>query len=182
MHRPSNVPSPIRLAYGAVLCLTSLACMGRTTEITAYPLYPNPERQLASSEVAKLVTATNAPTSGAIIKAVDGRNVADQEAEAFALLPGCHVVQTTDNLVMASDTITWRGNPGPRVFPLKMKAGRTYVVRLDLIQGMDMSARISIHVEEQDMQGATTATFDAAKSIDEIKACQAWRSDVPATP
>ena len=176
------MPFAMRLAFGAALCLTGLACMGRATEIPTYPLYPNPEHQLASSEVAKLVTATNAPTSGAIIKTVDGRNVADQEAGAFALLPGCHVVQTTDNLVMASDTITWRGNPGPRVFPLKMKAGRTYVVKLDLIQGMDMSARISIHAEEQDPQGATTATFDAAKSLDDIKACQAWRSDAPATP
>jgi hypothetical protein len=156
--------------------------MGRASEIPAYPLYPNPEHHLDPSKVAKLVTSTSAPTSGAIIKAVDGRNVAEQEAGTFELLPGCHVVQTTDSLVMASRAITWRGNPGSRVFALRMKAGRTYVVRLDLIEGMSGTARIAIRAEEQDPRGATTETFEAAKNIDDIKACQAWRSDELTTP
>ena len=175
-------PSPIRLACGTVLCLAGLTCMGRPSEIPAYPLYPNPERHLDPSKVAKLVALTSAPMSGAIIKSVDGRSVADREAGAFELLPGCHIVQTTDNLVMASDNMTWRGNPGPRVFALRMKAGRTYVVRLDLTQGMGLTARTSIRAMEQDPQGATTATFDPAATAEEIKACRAWRPDENASP
>jgi hypothetical protein len=58
-----------------------------------------------------------------------------------------------------------------------MKPGRTYIVRLSLIEGMAGSARVSIGAEEQDPAGATTATFEPAKSVDEIKACQAWHSD-----
>jgi hypothetical protein len=156
--------------------------MARPSEIPAYPLYPNPERRLDPSKVAKLFAQSSAPTSSAIIKIVDGRNVAAQEAGAFELLPGCHVVQTTDNLVMANDYVTWRGNPGPRVFALRMKAGRTYVVRLDLNQGIGLTARISIRAMEQDPQGATTATFDPATTAEDIKACRAWHSDESASP
>ena len=50
---------PIR-PLGAVLCLIGSACMARPSEIPAYPLYPNPERHLDASKVAKLVALTNA--------------------------------------------------------------------------------------------------------------------------
>jgi hypothetical protein len=119
--------------------------------------------------------------SGSIIKSVDGKDVAGQEARAFELLPGCHVVQTTNNLMMASNYVEWRGGIAPRTFALKMKPGRTYVVRLSLVEGM-YSARVSIRAEEQDAGGATTATFDPAKNVDEIKACLRWHSDEIAPP
>ena len=174
-------PSTIRLArnklLGAVLCIAGPACAAHTSEIPAYPLYPNPERHLDASKVAKLAALTDAPTSGALLKSVDGKDLPDTGTQTFELLPGCHVVQTSNNLTMANDYVAWRGMMASRVFPLRMKPGRTYVVRLSLIQGMSSDARVSIRAEEQDLAGATTATFDAAKSVDEIKACLAWHSD-----
>jgi hypothetical protein len=173
--------STIRLArtglLGAVLCLAGSACAARTSEIPAYPLYPNPERHLDASKVARLVALTDAPMSGALLKSVDGKDLPDQSGQAFELLPGCHVVQTTNNLTMANDYVTWRGSFGSRVFPLRMKPGHTYVVRLSLVQDMSGGARMSIRAEEQDLGGTTTATFDSAKSVDEIKACLAWHGD-----
>jgi hypothetical protein len=178
--------SPIRPVgtrlLGVVLCLAGLACVPRLSEIPAYPLYPNPERHLDGSKVAKLVAVTSASTSGAVLKSVDGKDLPDPGAQAFDLLPGCHVVQTTNNLMMANEYVTWRGAIASRVFALRMKPGRTYVVRLSLIEGMSSTASVSIRAEEQDREGATTATFDPAKSVDEIKECLAWHSDEIAPP
>ena len=161
----------------AVLCLAGSACAARLSEIPAYPLYPNPERRLDASKVARLVALTDAPMSRALLKSVDGKDLPDQSGQAFELLPGCHVVQTTDNLTMANEYVTWRGNIGSRVFPLRMKPGHTYVVRLSLLQDMSGGARVSIRAEEQDPGGTSSATFDSAKSVDEIKACLAWHGD-----
>jgi hypothetical protein len=156
--------------------------MARPSEIPAYPLYPNPERHLDASKVARLVALANAPMSGALLKSVDGKDVTDKGEQAFELLPGCHVVQTGDDLLLANDYVTWRGKIAPRTFALKMKPGRTYIVRLSLVQGMSSSARVSIRAEEQDRTGATTATFDPAQNVDEIKACLRWHSDELAPP
>ena len=155
--------------------------MSRPSDLPAYPLYPSPERHLDASKVARLVALANAPMSGAILKSVDGKDVTDQGARAFELLPGCHVVETTNNLMMANDYVAWRGTIASATFALRMKPGRTYVVRLSLVQGMN-NARVSIRAEEQDRKGATTATFDPAKNVDEIKACLAWHSDELAPP
>jgi hypothetical protein len=87
-------------------------------------LYPNPERHLDASKVAKLVALTNAPVSAALLKSVDGKDVTDQGAQAFDLLPGCHVVQTAKNLMIASDYVVWRGAIGSRTFALRIKPGR----------------------------------------------------------
>jgi len=152
--------------------------MGRASEIPAYPLYPNPEHRLDASKVAKLVALTTAPTSTPILKSVDGKKLPDQDSQAFDLLPGCHVVQTTNDMVMANESMSWSGHIGSRIFPLKMKAGYTYVVRLSLIEGMSGTASVSIRTEEQDGAGATTATFEPAKSLDDIKACQAWQGEL----
>ena len=172
---------PIR-PLGAVLCLIGSACMARPSEIPAYPLYPNPERHLDASKVARLVALANAPMSGALLKSIDSKDVTDKGEQAFELLPGCHVVQTGDDLLLANDYVTWRGKIAPRTFALKMKPGRTYIVRLSLVQGMSSSARVSIRAEEQDRTGATTATFDPAQNVDEIKACLRWHSDELAPP
>lgn len=177
MPRRSPSRPTCNILLGAVLCLAFSACVPRTSEIPAYPLYPNPERRLDASKVAKLVALTDAPTSGALLKSVDGKDLTDPAAAAFELLPGCHVVQTTNNLVLASDYVAWRGTSASRVFPLKMKAGRTYLVRLSLVQDMSGGARVSIQAEEQDSAGTTTATFEPAKSVDEIKACLAWHGE-----
>jgi hypothetical protein len=120
--------------------------------------------------------------SGALLKSIDSKDVTDKGEQAFELLPGCHVVQTGDDLLLANDYVTWRGKIAPRTFALKMKPGRTYIVRLSLVQGMSSSARVSIRAEEQDRTGATTATFDPAQNVDEIKACLRWHSDELAPP
>jgi hypothetical protein len=162
---------------GVVLCLAGSACAVRVSEVPAYPLYPNPGRHLDASEVAKLAALADSPTSGALLKSVDGKDLPDQGMQTFELLPGCHVVQTPNDLVLASDYMAWRGNVGSRIFPLRMKPGHTYVIRLSLVQDMSGGARVSIRAEEQDLGGTTTATFEPAKSADEIRACLAWHSD-----
>ena len=177
---------PIGLArkalLGVVLWLSTSACTVRPSEVPAYPLYPNPERHLDVSQVAKLLAATNVPMSGALLKSVDDKGLPAQEAEVYELLPGCHVVQTTNQLTLASDHVTWAGNIGSMVFPLRMKPGRTYVVRFSLVEGMGGDARVSMRAEEQDSSGATTATFDPATSVEEVKTCLAWHSDELAPP
>ena len=177
MHRQLSVRLAGPRLLAAVLCLAGSACAARTSEIPTYPLYPNPERRLDASKVARLVALTDAPMSGALLKSVDGKDLPDQSGQAFELLPGCHVVQTTNNLTMANDYVAWRGSFASRVFPLRMKPGHTYVVRLSLVQDMSGGARMSIRAEEQDLGGRSSATFDSAKSVDEIKACLAWHGD-----
>jgi hypothetical protein len=182
MTRQSTIRFSCNWLLGAVLGLTGSACAIRASEIPARPLYPNPERRLDASKVAKLVALSSAPMSGPILKSVDGKDVAGEGGQAFELLPGCHIVQTTNNLMMANDYVAWRGTLPSRVFALKMKPGNTYVVRLSLVEGMGNSARVLIRAEEQDRAGATTASFDPAQSADEVKACLAWHSDQLAPP
>ncbi len=106
-----------------------------------------------------------------IIKAVDNRNVLDKDPSAFALLPGCHVVTTSNSLIMGNDNVTWRGTLPSAVFAFNMKAGHTYVVRLSIRQDMSGGGRVIFRGEEQDATGKTTADFDPVRSLQEIEAC-----------
>ncbi len=181
MPRLSPIDRARSRRLAVVLCLTGSACAVRPSEIPAYPLYPNPERHLDASKVAKLVALTDAPVAGTILKFVDRQSVTDQATRAFELLPGCHVVQTENRLVTTNGGL-FRGNAA-RVFALRMKPGRTYVVRLNIVEGgMSGIVRILLRAEERDRSGATTATFDPVQDVDEVKACLAWHAEAAASP
>lgn len=158
---------------GLLLGLTVFftACASRLADVPTTPLYPNPGQALAPNQVAKLFGITDAGMAGPIIKAVDNRNVLDKDPSAFALLPGCHVVATSHNLIMGTDNVTWRGTLPTAVFAFNMKAGHTYVVRLSIRQDMSSGGQVIFRGEEQDATGKTTADFDPVRSLDEIEAC-----------
>lgn len=156
---------------GLVALFMVPACGSRLADVPTFPLYPNPGQQRPPQQVAKLFGVTDAAMSGPVIKAVDNRNVLDKDPSAFALLPGCHVVATANNLLMGNDNVTWRGTLGTAVFAFNMRAGHTYVVRLIIRQDMSGGGQVIFRGEEQDTTGKRTADYDPVRSVDEIKAC-----------
>jgi hypothetical protein len=156
---------------GLVLSVEAPACGSRLADVPTLALHPNPGQPLPPNQTAKLFGVTDAPMSGPIIETVDNQNVSDKDTSAFALLPGCHVVITSKNLVMGNEYVTWRGALSSRVFAFNMKGGHTYVVRLLIRQDMSGGGQVVFHGEEQDAKGNRTADFDPVSSLDEIKAC-----------
>jgi len=153
-------------------CLVLSACGGRLVELPAYPLYPNPERNLPGSEIAKLVGTTDAPMSTPILQSVDGWDVTAQDAPAFALLPGCHLVVTARKLMLSNGNLTIRGGLRPQTYAMTMKPGHVYVVRLMVRDSISGFRDVVFLAEEQDAAGKTTATFEPTRNIDEINACR----------
>ncbi len=180
MHQPASLRPNLLGRLGVLLVLFNSVCGTPLSELPAYPLYPNPGRQHAASEVAKLVGTSNAQMSAPIIKAVDGRVVADTSLPAFALLPGCHIVQTANNIMLANEYIAWRGSIGSATFAFAMKPGHTYIIRASLRQGIGNTAEVLYRGQEQDSTGKTTAEFDPVRNIEEINACLHPRDAVPA--
>jgi hypothetical protein len=171
MFRFAWLHSALSGLLGLVLALMASACGGRLADVPTFPLYPNPGQQLPPSQLAKLFGISDAAMSGPIIKAVDNRDVLDKDPSAFALLPGCHVVATSNNLIMGNENVTWRGTLPTALFAFNMKAGHTYVVRLSIRQDMSSGGQVIFRGEEQDATGKRTADFDPVRSLDEIQAC-----------
>lgn len=131
-----------------------------------YPLYPPPAAPLAVSQVARLsalLPVGGAPSAGAtsFIRAVDGREVSTLD-RSFELLPGCHVVETARQLVIANENMTWAGVVDPLAFVFQMKPGYEYQVVVEMAEGMGGTARLSISGAELDATGKRTAAVPPA--------------------
>ncbi len=155
------------------------AGVGGCTAATAtrgYPLYPEAQGRLGGNQVARLGTLLPggaAPEGGAanFIQKVDGRDVSSLDS-AFELLPGCHVVETANELVLSDPMVMWSGEVGARAFAFPMKAGYDYLVVVELREGMSGSGRLSIYGVEQDQTGKRTATFAPLPPGATPQACQ----------
>lgn len=117
----------------------------------------------------------SSPGTGAssFIKTVDDRDVSTLD-NPFELLPGCHLVATESNLVVANENISFRGEIGARVFPFRMKAGYEYAVVVEFSQSMGGDAHVSVNGVERDSTGKEIQTVSAATSADDLRACRAW--------
>jgi hypothetical protein len=155
----------------------SLACAHTVAQPSGYPLYANSGARLPHDRVAQLTTLMPGGSSvgggsAAFIKAVDGKDVSTLDT-SFELLPGCHIVQTARELLVANQAITWRGELGSRAFAFHMKPGNTYIVKVDLQEGMSGSARVLVYGIEQDAAGGEVQRLEPTKSMDELRACRA---------
>ncbi len=164
----------LRVLVGFGLGALASGCAVAPTR--GYPLYPAPGPRPPVTQVAALsawLPSGAAPEGGAsnFIKAVDGRDVS-AVGPAFELLPGCHVVETASQLVVADATVMWSGELGPRAFVFPMKAGYGYMVVVDLKEGMSGTGRLSIYGVEQDPTGKQTATFAPVAPDAAAQACQ----------
>ena len=162
------------------LALSGSGCAAGTTAARGYPLYTvGAATSLPSNQVAQLSTSMPggaAPGGGSasFIKTVDGRDVATLDT-AFELLPGCHIVETDSNFLVSNQAVTWRGNIGTRVFPLRMRAGCMYTIVVELAESFGRG-RVSVYGVEKDPSGALTQVISAAKSPDEVRGCRAWKA------
>jgi hypothetical protein len=87
--------------------LACLAACGAAGQRRGTPLYPEPAKPLARSEVAVL--------SGYVAE-VDGNDVGEEDVVgSFELLPGCHVVRTP------SDWTRHEGGIGLRVYGYRLR-------------------------------------------------------------
>lgn len=165
------------MRYWVVVFTLTLSCVrGNVEEPPGYPLYSNSGARLPRDQVAELQTsmpggASVGGGSSSFIEMVDGKDVSTTSA-SFELLPGCHLVKTASRLVIANPTLIWHGQMGHKVFALQMKAGNTYVVKLDLIDHGDGTARSEVYAIEQDAAGSRVQRIEPVKSADEIRGCQ----------
>ena len=161
------------------LALFASACVhGTAAAPRGYPLYAaDGVTRLAPSEVSQLnvsmpIGASPGAGSNSFITLIDDRDVAMLDS-SFELRPGCHVVQTSSNFLVANENISWSGNIGSRVFPLRMKPGFEYSVIVELIESLGR-ANVSVSSVERDSSGTQTQVIEPAKNPADIQACRAW--------
>ena len=152
-----------------MLVPTTLALGCLASEPPAVPLYPN-------SESTRLPPNQVADVTGPIGK-IDGREVGGLGGR-FDLLPGCHVVelsQQSDNSNSSlSGGIYLTGSFPATVYALRMQAGARYFIqRQTVLEGVGVPARLQLSAREEIPGGAVTDLVPA-KSVDDLKACQAW--------
>jgi hypothetical protein len=154
--------------------LTCWACVPSAAEQPpGYPLYG--DSRLPRGQVAELVTLMPGGTSvGAgsegLIKSVDGKDVSTLDT-AFELLPGCHIVQTSSRVLISNDKIIWRGELGTNTFAMQMKPGNTYVVKLELVDTMNSSGRITMSAIEENATGQEIQRLTPGSERD-VQACR----------
>jgi hypothetical protein len=150
------------LVAGAALWSLSGCFAGGTMVDT--PLYPVGAQPLPPEEVARLV---------GYVQQVDGEDVS-QRGSAFALLPGCHMVVTPTQWSRGTaNSGATMVNTGPILFALPMKAGRQYVVDVQIEASSGPKGRVTIATVEKDLQGNVTGTFAPARSDADLAKCRA---------
>ena len=150
-----------RLAVACVALAFVAGCTPRDAG-PGYPLYLNPQNRLPASQVARLAVP---------IGSVDGRDVSAQ-GEVFDLLPGCHVVQLHGEMAQSNAYVAWSGRVPRLLFALRMKAGRTYVIRREIVQDMNATTgRVVVIAYEEDSSGKSTP-LTPVQSAMEIQACK----------
>ena len=160
------------------LAPVAFGCIHGTTALRGYPLYAaDGVTRLPGGEVAQLtvsmpVGASPGGGASAFITSIDGRDVSTLDS-AFELRPGCHVVQTSNSFLVATENIRWSGNIGTRVFPFRMKAGFEYSVIVELIESLG-GGRVSVSSVERDPSGAQTQVIEPATSPLDEQACRTW--------
>jgi hypothetical protein len=155
----------IRLILAGMLAAVSGAACSHFQSV-AQPLYAGPARP--TEEVARL--------SGPVA-IVDGVAVPDK-ASLFTLLPGCHVVELQPRIGEGSVSGAWSAEIRHRIYALKMTAGSSYEIDVQLQPGKDALGTgtvggVKIKAVERDARGNTVGTFAPARSQAEIAACRA---------
>ena len=143
----------------------------------AHPLYEGAPRP--STEVARL--------SGPIAK-VDGVDVSELGG-IFALLPGCHIVQLRARIGEGTGTGAWTEEIGRVVYAIAMRAGRVYVIDVELKAGGSASSvgnagigGIKLRAVEQDAEGKVVAKLSKARTKADIEKCREADASLRAEP
>ena len=159
-----------RSLFRCLVVPTTLALGCLASEPPAIPLYPG-------SESTRLPANQVADVTGPIGK-IDGREVGDQGGR-FDLLPGCHVVELSqqgDSNSSLSGGIYLTGSFPATVYALRMQAGARYFIqRQTVLEGVGVPARLELSAREEIPGGAVT-DLAPAKSVDDLRACKAWQS------
>ncbi len=92
----------------------------------------------------------------------------------FALLPGCHIVETAGRQVTATKALSYVGDLDPRVFPFRMRADHEYTVVEEVAEPTGPIVNVSVHAIERDAAGHQTQEIAAAAGDADLQACRAW--------
>jgi hypothetical protein len=160
------------------LPLVALASGCLTASERATPLYPASASPPTAAQLATLDfrrPGGSAPVVGSpsFIRTVDGRDVSTFPAP-FALLPGCHVVETAGRQVTAAKALSYVGDVDPRVFPFRMRAGHEYTVVEEYAESTGPIVNVSVHAVERDAVGRQMQQIAAASGDADLQACRAW--------
>jgi hypothetical protein len=160
------------------LVVLASGCLTAPGRERATPLYPASEPPARAAELATLDfrrPGGSAPVVGSasFIRSVDGRDVSTFPAP-FALLPGCHVVETAGRQVTAAKALSYVGDVGARVFPFRMRAGHEYTVVEEYAETTGPIVNVSVHAVERDAAGRQTQEIAAASGEADLQSCRAW--------
>ncbi|HEX3774438.1 MAG TPA: hypothetical protein VHV51_08235 [Polyangiaceae bacterium] len=139
-----------RLILGlSLLCAFEGACVSATTP-EGYPLYPHASGTLPPEQTALLMGA---------VATVDGERVG-RFGRAFALLPGCHVIENQQNWGGADANSAATAHFPAYRFSIPMRAGYHYVI--DIAQGAGNFVQLS--ATERDASGQIVNSFEPGGS------------------
>ena len=153
------------LMLGIAIGLVEVACASGPPPL-GYPLYSNGGARRPPGQVASVYGP---------IESIDGQSVA-QHGSAFELLPGCHLVALSSDVVESTNEIDIRGTAGTIVFALNMRPGHRYFLHRDVVQSAG-GLTLSIGGKEEDSLGNVLGELGPARSRADIDACLAAASN-----
>lgn len=148
------------LLLGLGIGLAEVACASGPPP-PGYPLYSNGGTRKPPGEVASVYGP---------IESIDGQDVA-QHGSAFELLPGCHLVALSRDVVEGTNEITIWGTAGTVVFALNMRPGHRYFLHRDVVQTAG-GLGLSIGGKEEDPHGNVLGEFGPARSQADLETCR----------
>jgi hypothetical protein len=122
-----------RMLTAWLACLLPTGCIGSNPP---YPLYPNPDKERPSEEVAILMGE---------VAIVDGKDVSPN-GRTFALEPGCHIVRTPKRVGGTSASGAYWADIGEISFAMDMQAHHVYVVRINVATTSGMGGSVTVSV------------------------------------
>lgn len=150
------------VAYFLGILLTSGCISG--TGPAPVRLYAPPAQPLGPAQVSTL--------SG-YVQFVDGRDVSALGTH-FELLPGCHVIGTPAQWGYhppGGDTVV-TATTGNWPFVLPMRAGRQYLIEVQVVAMTGPTAPLNIVAHERDLAGNEIHQFGYSKSPKDLETCR----------
>ncbi len=147
-----------------VAAFALLGCIGGQSR--GYPLYPATDPPRRQEEVAELT---------GYVSLVDGQDVSSHGA-SFELLPGCHLVATPSEWGRFESSGGVIVKTGHLTFALPMKAGRRYLVDVEVRTMGGSTGTAVVEATEKDINGNTTQMFGPVTSTEVVEACKQGQS------